>query len=128
MFGLNCSSFLAQLVARYHAKLLQQKYPMASETVLKSTYLDDSMDSVSNDNQGIQLYQQLSKLWEEARMQSHKRLSNSEVVLSKIPPGDRMCEVNLDSEPLLSAKTLGIMRRASELPLFLMSQSRSVNG
>ena len=86
VFGLNCSPFLAQLVARHHATLYQQKYPMASETVLKSTYMDDSMDSVINDNQAIQLYQQLSKLWEEAGMQTHKWLSNSETVLSRIPP------------------------------------------
>jgi len=100
--------------SHHHATLLQQKYLMPSETVLKSTYMDNSMDSVPNDNQGIQLYQQLSKLWDEAGMQTHKWLSNSEVVLSKIPPGDQMCEVNLDSDPLPSAKTLEIMWRASE--------------
>jgi len=101
--------FLAQLVAHDHATLYQQKYPMASETVLKSTNVDDNMDSVTNDNQGIQLYQQL---WEEAGMQTHKWLSNSETVLNHIPPGDRMCEVNLDSDSLPSAKTLGIMWHA----------------
>ena len=64
--------------------------------------------------QGIQLYQQLSKLWEEAGMRTHKWLSNSEVVLNQIPPSDRIKEVNLDSDPLPSAKTLGIMWHASE--------------
>ena len=87
---------------------------MAPETVLKSTYMEDSMDSVINDNQAIQLYQQLSKLWEEAGMRTNKWLSNSETVLSRIPPGDRMCEVNLDSDSLPSAKKLGIMWHASE--------------
>ena len=95
----------------YHARLCKQRYPMASETILKSTYMDDSMDSVQNDMQGIQLYQQLSKLWEEAGMRTHKWLSNSEVVLNQ---NDRMYEVNLDSDPLPSAKTLGIMWHASE--------------
>ena len=85
MFGLNCSLFLAQLVAHHHARLCKQRYPMASETILKSTYMDDSMDSVQNDMQGIQLYQQLSKLWEEAGMCTHKWLSNSEVVLKSDP-------------------------------------------
>ena len=47
-------------------------------------------------------------------MRTHKWLSNSETVLSRIPPGDRMCEVNLDSDSLPSAKTLGIMWHASE--------------
>ena len=34
VFGLNCSPFLAQLVAHHHARLCQQRYPMASETIL----------------------------------------------------------------------------------------------
>ena len=47
-------------------------------------------------------------------MRTHKWLSNSEVVLNQIPPSDRMHKVNLDSDPLPSAKTLGIMWLASE--------------
>ena len=38
VFGLNCSPFLAQLVAHHHARLCQQRYPMASETISKSRY------------------------------------------------------------------------------------------
>ena len=114
VFGLNCSPFLARLVAHRHARLCQQKYPMASETILKSTYMDDSLDSVQNDILGMQLYEQLSKLWGEAGMRTYKWLSNSEAVLNQIPPSDRMHEVNLDSDPLPSAKTLGIMWLASE--------------
>ena len=82
---------------------------MASETTSKLTYMNNSMDLVKNDTQGIQLYQQLSKLWEEAGMHTHKWLSNSEFVLNQIPPSDRMHEVNLDCDPLPSAKTLGVM-------------------
>ena len=62
---------MAQLVAHHHARLCQQKYPMASETILKSTYMDDSLDSVQDDIQGIHLYEQLSKLWGEAGMRTH---------------------------------------------------------
>ena len=72
------------------------------------------MDSVKNDTQGTQLYQQLPKPWEEAGMRTHKWLSNSEVVLNRIIPSDRMHEVNLDRDPLPSAKTLGVMWHASE--------------
>ena len=72
------------------------------------------MDLVKNDTQGIQLYQQLPKPWEEAGMRTHKWLSNSEVVLNRITPSDRMHEVNLDRDPLPSAKTLGVMWHASE--------------
>ena len=72
------------------------------------------MYSVKNDTQGTQLYEQLPKLWEEAGMRTHKWLSNSEVVLNRITPSDRMHEVNLDRDPLPSAKTLGVMWYASE--------------
>ena len=62
------------------------------------------MDLVKNDTQGTQLYQQLPKPWEEAGMRTHKWLSNSVVVLNRIIPSDRMNEVNLDRDPLPSAK------------------------
>ena len=82
VFGLNCSPFLAQLVTQHHAKIYQERYPMASEIILKSTYMDDSMTSVVSEDQGVQLYQELSDLWAGAGMHAHKWLSNSEVVLS----------------------------------------------
>ena len=35
--------FLAQCVSQFHAMLFRQMHPRASETILKSTYMDDSM-------------------------------------------------------------------------------------
>jgi hypothetical protein len=35
---------------------------MAAETVLKSTYMDNSIDSVETDKEGIELYQQLREM------------------------------------------------------------------
>ena len=43
------------------------------------------MDSASTDDQGIELYRQLSELYEKADMYPHKWLSNSVAVLEKIP-------------------------------------------
>ena len=63
MFGVNSSPFQAQYASQKHAGLYKNDFPMAAETVLKSTYMDDSMDSVLNDEQGIKLYNQLSQLW-----------------------------------------------------------------
>ena len=45
-----------------HAKQHQRTFPMAAETVLKSTCMDDSMDSVLNEEQGMALYKDLSVL------------------------------------------------------------------
>ncbi|CAC5423297.1 unnamed protein product [Mytilus coruscus] len=68
VFGVNSSPFQAQFVSRKHAEMMKDSYPRAAEAVLKSTYMDDSMDSVLNDQQGIELYNQLSQLWEKAGM------------------------------------------------------------
>ena len=114
VFGLNCSPFLAQLVTQHHAKIYQERYPMASEIILKSTYMDDSMTSVVSEDQGVQLYQELSDLWAGAGMHAHKWLSNSDVFLSQIPVKDRIYEIDLNSDPLPSVKTLGVMWLATE--------------
>ena len=62
VFGVNCSPFLAQYVAQRHAETYRDTYPLAAETILKSTYMDDSMDSVADETRGVELYNQLSNL------------------------------------------------------------------
>lgn len=69
---------------------------MATETILKSTYVEDSMDSTSDDRKGIELYRQLSEFWGRAGMHARKWLSNSPKVLEEIPVDDRASEVDLD--------------------------------
>ena len=53
VFGVNSSPFQAQFVLQHHAKKLYDTFPMAAETILKATYMDDSMDSISSEEQGI---------------------------------------------------------------------------
>ena len=115
IFGVNSLRFLAQLVSQYHARLHEKSYPRAAETILKSTYNDDdSMDSVMSDDDGIELYEQLSESWEKADMFTHKWLSNSTAVLNKIPVKDGIQEVDLDKGVLRSVKTLGVVWIAGE--------------
>ena len=62
VLGITSSPFQAQFVNQKHAQLHRSEYPMASETALKSTYMDDSMESVqeeereSNSIISLQLY------------------------------------------------------------------------
>ncbi|KAK6171952.1 hypothetical protein SNE40_018370 [Patella caerulea] len=109
VFGVNSSPFLAQYVTHKNAEKLADAYPMAAETILKSTYMDDSMDSVPDSNNGIRLYSELSKVWEAAGMHARKWLSNSKEVLQEIPMEDRSESVDLDEGYLPSIKTLGIL-------------------
>lgn len=50
---------------------------MATETILKPTYMDDSMDYVLNEEQGMSLYNQLSGIFTTAGMYAGKLLSLS---------------------------------------------------
>ena len=108
VFGANYSPFQAQLVLQHHAKKFKDTFPLAAETVLRSTYMDDSMDSVANEDQGIELHRQLSQLLRQAGMHARKWLSNLPRVLRDIPLQDRKAEVDMDADYLPSTKTLGM--------------------
>jgi len=58
--------------------------------------VDDSTDSVVTDQEGIELYRQLTALWKLAGMTTQKWLSNSEEVLCNIPCEDQVAEVEID--------------------------------
>ena len=72
------------------ARRNQDRYPLVAETVLKSTYMGDSIDSVKSDEEGVKLYRQLKallgiagqhacqkvdlQLTESCRIHSHRRM------------------------------------------------------
>ena len=114
VFGINASPFLAQCVSQSHAMLFRESHPRASETILKSTYMDDSMDSVLNEVEGINLYKELSELWKLAGMHTHKWLSKSTAVMKEIPIQDRACKLEFNENSSFLVKTLGILWIAAE--------------
>ena len=108
VFGVNSCPYQAQFVSQKHAAENNKQYPKAAETILGSTYMDDRMDSVASDEECLELYDQLSKLWESAGMRARKWLLNSKRVLEKIAEEDRAAEVDLDKGSLPSVKTIGV--------------------
>ena len=98
---------MAQLMSRHHATVYEKAFPKAAEALLQFTYMDDNIDSVLTDELGVDLYERLSELWSKAGMHTHKWLSNSPVVLSKIPLQDN--KMILDEVNLPSVRTLGVM-------------------
>ena len=54
VFGVNSSPILAQFVIQQHARKHQSEFPLGAETVLKSTYMDDSMHFVPDKETGIE--------------------------------------------------------------------------
>jgi len=90
--------------------------------------MNDSMDSVLTDDDGIELNKQLSKLWGKAEINiysTHKWPSNSPVVLCKIPLKDRIQEVDLDKDILPSIKILGVVWMSEE-DVFTFKSEQSI--
>ncbi|XP_044169850.1 uncharacterized protein LOC122953913 [Acropora millepora] len=108
VFGKNSTPMELQFVAQENARRNQDRHPLAAETVFKSTYMDDSIDSVEKDEGGVELYRQLKALWEAANMQARKWISNSPEVMEKIPAEERATEIVIDSGQHPITKTLGI--------------------
>ena len=114
VFGVNSSPFLAQFVIQEHTRKHQSQFLLGAETVLKSTYVDDSMKCVPDKETGIDLYKQLSQLWASAGMHARKWLSNVPEVLEHIPHADCVTDVDLDRGELPVVKTLGVLWTANE--------------
>ena len=56
VFGVSSLPFQAQFVAQENAEKHKDELPKAAETVLRSSYTDDRMDSDTDDNQAFELY------------------------------------------------------------------------
>ena len=104
----------AQFVAQENARRHQDAYPLAAKTVLESTYMDDSIDSVETVQEGIQLYKELDSLWKIAGMQARKWISNSPEVVAATPEADRATELQITEGQEPVVKTLGISWNSTE--------------
>ena len=114
VFGGTSSPFLAQFVSKKNAEFYQAKYPKAVETVLESTYMDDSMDSVEGDEAAVQLYHELKGLWDKAGMKTHKWLSNSPKVMELISNPGPVKSFTIGAIDILATKTLGVVWKPDE--------------
>ena len=114
MFGMNASPFAVQYVVRDNAEKHQTEYLLGAETVLESTYMDDTMDSTKTEDDAMYLYEELKKLWKVCGMKPHKWLSDSSKVLDQIPIEERAKKVDIKDNILPSLKTLGIVWIAEE--------------
>ena len=114
VFGKNSAPMEAQFVAQENARRHQDKYPLAAETVLKSTYMGDSIDSVETVQEGIQLYIELDSLRGIAGLQTRKWILNSPEVVAAAPEADRASEwqITKGQEPVV--KILGISWNITE--------------
>ena len=57
VFGVNSSAFQEQFILQQHTRKYQRNYPMYAATIDKSTYMDNSMNSMLNEQQDAQVGQ-----------------------------------------------------------------------
>ena len=88
--------------------------------------MDDSMDSVKSDQEGIKLYHKVMAFWGKAGMHARKWLSNSEKVLQNVKPENRARMIDLSTDEIPSVKTLGILWIAKE-DVFSFSSKQPVD-
>ena len=108
VFGKNAALMECQFVAQENARRHENLYAMAAETVLKSTYMDDSIDSVETEEEGIELHRQLDALWSLASMQARKWISNCPKVIAATPEEDRATQLNVSDGQGPVIKALGL--------------------
>ena len=70
--------------------------------------MEDSIDSVETEEEGIKLYRQLDALWSLAGMQARKWISNSPKVIAATPEEDRATQLNVSDGQGPVIKALGL--------------------
>ncbi len=107
-FGVKSSPFIATQVLRQLAENARTTYPIASEVILSTFYVDDCLSGAPTVQEADILRQQLCDLLHSAGMILRKWRSNSTEFIETIP--DHLVEtsdLNIQ-DPLNSSKTLGI--------------------
>ena len=128
VFGKNSAPMEAQYVAQENARRHKDRYPLAAETVLKSTYMDDSIDSVQDETTAESLRKELQELWGKAGMDARKWVSNSKRVLAAIPEEHRASELVIQNAEQPVTKTLGVSWFSEEDTLSVSSPTTSKFG
>ena len=68
--------------------------------------MDDTMDSAETEDNALNLYEELKKLWKLCGMKPHKWLSNSRKVLGRIPIEERAKKIDIKDNILPQQRQL----------------------
>ncbi|GFU88428.1 integrase catalytic domain-containing protein [Trichonephila clavipes] len=105
-YGLSNAPFLAIRTLQQLAKDEKSRFPLASETLLYDTYMDDIVSGVPDLETAQQLQSQLKDALQSCGMNLHKWSSNSPELLNSSLSSD--IEHSFSTDIDLSVKTLGI--------------------
>ena len=85
-FGVNASSFIANMSVKQNARDHALKYPLASKVVDNSFYVDDGLTGADSVEEAVRLQLQLQGLFAEGNFILRKWNSSDPRVLQHIPP------------------------------------------
>ncbi|XP_059222185.1 uncharacterized protein LOC131996637 [Stomoxys calcitrans] len=107
-FGVNCAPYLAIRTLLQLAEDVQSIYPLASDILRNSMYVDDALVGAHSVSDAIGARLQLVQALKSAGFQMRKWTSNSRDILSDIPSEDLLRDDFLQFDDRSTAKTLGI--------------------
>ena len=118
-FGNAASPSTAIFTIKQHAQKYLETKPRAAETIIKSTLVDDNLDSVDSVEEAIKLAYDLKSIFNDAGMKIRKFISNSEEVLKALAEGDVSPSIDMAGfmdvdQTLPVVKTLGVIYLAVE--------------
>ncbi|XP_075167783.1 uncharacterized protein LOC142239930 [Haematobia irritans] len=117
-FGVNCAPFLAIRTIMQLADDVRAVYPLASEILLNSMYVDDALAGGHSIQEAINSRDQLIAALKSAGFSMRKWTSNTKEVLLDIPPDQLLFEDFLEFDHRSTTKTLGIRWNASSDSFF----------
>ncbi len=118
-FGSAASPCIAMFTIKEHARRHKEEFPQAAETVMKSTLVDDNLDSADTVEEAKELARQLKQLYAAAGMELRKVVSNSSEVWEQFSeiersPSLNMAEICTKDLTLPLVKTLGVIYISEE--------------
>ena len=116
-FGNPSSGSVAIFVVKEHAEEHKAEYPRAAEMIIKSSLVDDNLDSVDTEDEALDLINGALKLYNECDMAWRKIASNSEEVMKSVPESERGKSRNITGLAIgnqFVAKTLGAIWLAED--------------
>ena len=78
-FGTSASPFVAQFVTQQHAHSFQEKFLKAADSVLRSTFVDNSLTSFYTIKEAKEIYQEMTEFWALCGRKARKWLSNAKI-------------------------------------------------
>nr|XP_036677955.1 uncharacterized protein LOC118879083 [Drosophila suzukii] len=81
-FGINCAPFIAHYVRDKNAEVHRQQFPLALDAIQRAHYVDDFIDSMSDEQKAIEISSQVREVHSRGGFEIRNWASNSSTVLS----------------------------------------------